>query len=240
MTEKPWFPDKYIIYANSLAAKKVHILVREETFIFSISYHREHSNYNSTDIGLLSLLALTSPTSKLLNDPIGINQRAWNLYHFQRPLFSNTFCTTSVLRECEALACILIAERIKPVCLHLNTPWTSPLTYFVAMTFGNQELECFFQSWDEGSSHTVSKKVPLIMWSILRQKCLVSIWCSAVQQFCKFSCYMRIIQILSHWQLICGDLNLVFIFVESVNKPILFYMLCCLTQDPYRFRMLRF
>lgn len=128
MTEKPWFSDKYIIYANSLAAKKVYILVREETFIFSVSYHREHSNYNSTDIGLLSLLALTSPTSKLLNDPTGINQRAWNLYHFQRPLFCNTFCTTSVLRECEALACILIAERIKPVCLSLNTPWTSPLT----------------------------------------------------------------------------------------------------------------
>lgn len=46
MTEKPWFSDVCIIYANSFAVRKVYILVIEETFIFSISDHGEHSNYN--------------------------------------------------------------------------------------------------------------------------------------------------------------------------------------------------
>lgn len=70
MTEKPWFSDKCIIYANSFAARKGYILVREETFIFSISYHREHSNYNSTDICLLSFLALTSPNPSSWMTPV--------------------------------------------------------------------------------------------------------------------------------------------------------------------------
>lgn len=51
---------------------------------------------------------------------------------------------------------------------------------------------------------------------------------------------MTVIQILSHWRLICGDLNLVLTFLGSVNKPLLLYVLCCLTQDPYRFKVLRF
>lgn len=227
MTEKPWFPDKCIIYANSFAARKVYIPVSEETFIFSISYHREHSNYNSSDIWLLSSLALPSPTSKLLNDPSGINQRTWNLYHFHRLLFSNTFCTTFVLQECEALACTLVAGRIKPVFLYLNLLWTSPLMYFVVMVFRNKILECSFRIEMQAQATLSVNDVSLIKGNILRQKCLVSIWCFEMKQFCKFSCYLRVTRMISHWQLIWGDLNLSFTFMGWVNKPI-FFCLCAL------------
>lgn len=95
------------------------------------------------------------------------------------------------------------------------------------MTFRNKILDCSFRVEKKAKAILSVNDVSLIKWSILRQTCLVSVWCFAVKRFCNFSSYKRVMQKISHWLLVCSDLNLACTFMGSVNKPILL-CLCAL------------